>query len=96
MITAINKGNHQHGRNDRNFCPFAASREYLALRFNYINDTDPFFVHKDNSPVTPAQVGFILRAALSRIDLDPMTFNTHSFCMGRTSDLIKYVHHKLY
>ena len=29
---------------NRYFCWFRASREYLAIRGNYVNDNDPFFV----------------------------------------------------
>lgn len=38
------------------FCPFKASREYLAIHGNYLSDTDQFFVHSDNRPVTPENV----------------------------------------
>ena len=38
------------------FCPFQSSWEYLAMRGNYVNEDDPFFVLSDHTPVTPYQV----------------------------------------
>ena len=74
----------------RFFCPFKKSREYLALRGNYRSETDPFFVHKDNSPVTPAQVRIILKRALKSINLNPELYGFHSLRIGRAGYMISF------
>ena len=73
----------------RFFCPFTASQEYLALRGNYHSKDDPFFIHRDHSPLMPVQVRNTLRRILSSLSLNASLYNTHSFRIGRTSDLIK-------
>ena len=70
------------------FCPFAASREYLALRGNYVNDADPFFVFGDNSPVQPYQNRKVLKNCLLAMNLLPKCYSFHSLRIGRSTDLI--------
>ena len=53
-VQSMNKLN--SGNIKRFFCPFASSREYLAVRGNSLTEQDPFFILSDNSPVTPALV----------------------------------------
>ena len=72
----------------RHFCPFKVSREYLAIRGNYKNETDPFFVFSNNEPVTPSQVREVLRTTLSSLTLNPLMYDCHSFRFGRTSDMV--------
>ena len=72
------------------FCLFKSSSEYLALRGSYKKHSDPFFIHRVNSPVTPNQIRSTMRKMLVSINLDPTSFNTHSFRIGQTSNLIKY------
>ena len=85
-ISATNK----QKKYPRHFCPFMVTREFLAIRGNYSNETDPFFVHRDNSLVTPNQVRAILRKAILNLNLDPKVYNTHSFRIGRASDMLKF------
>ena len=75
---------------NRYFCPFKLSREYLALRGNYKSDHDPFFIYRDNTPVTQANVRKILRDSLQNINLEPRNYGFHSFRIGRSTDLIKF------
>ena len=72
------------------FCPFKTSREYLALRGNYVNDSDPFFIFRDHSPVTPPHVRCILNRSLQAIDLKPELYGLHSFRIGWASDMMKF------
>ena len=74
--------------NNRFFCPFKISREYLALRGNYINDSDPFFVFRDQSPVTPKHARVVLKNILKSIDLSENLYNFHSFRIGRATDMV--------
>ena len=78
-ITAVSqsKGKMKEFGLTRFFCPFEASREYLTLRGNYITDSELFFVHRDNSPVTPEQIRNMLKSILQDINLDARLYNTH-------------------
>ena len=75
--------------NNRHFCPFKASREFLAIRGNYTNTNDPFFVFCDNSLVRPHHVRKMLASTLTAINLNPRVYNLHSFRIGRSSDMVK-------
>ena len=87
-ITEVQKGlNNAKNIKKRFFCPFRAAREYLAIRGNYKCDSDPFFVFKDNQPVTPGQVRKVLRTTLKSVDLDPMLYNVQSMRIGRATDM---------
>ena len=53
------------------------------------DESKPFFVFSDGSEVEPAHVRDVLRKALTLISLDCCLYNTHSFHIGRATDLIK-------
>ena len=78
----------KHRKTKAFFCPFRASREYLALRGNYVNDNDPFFVHSDHSPIQPEQVRRVLKLTLEAVNLPPKCYSFHSIRIGASSDLI--------
>ena len=71
------------------FCPFKLSWEYLKLRGNYFNDTDPFFVFRNNTPVKPTQANHTLKKALKLVNLDSKVYSFHSLRIGRASDMMK-------
>ena len=71
------------------FCPFRASRNYLAVRGSYSADTDPFFIFTDHSPVNPQQVCRVLKNTLAAINLNPNLYNLHSLRIRRTSDMFR-------
>ena len=75
--------------NNRFFCPFNASREYLAIRGNYEEDNEPFFIFADKQPVKPLHARKILKRALKSVNLNPDLYNFHSIRGGRTSQLVK-------
>ena len=81
-------GNNEQKNIENFFCPFRISREYLALRGNYICETDPFFIFRDQSPVTPYQVRRVLRKALEAVNLVPSNYSFHSIRIGASTDLI--------
>ena len=76
------------GRVNTFFCPFKLSREYLALRGNFINDQDPFFVHRDHSPVRPEQVLRVLKCSLKAVNLPAKCYSFHSIRIGASTDLV--------
>ena len=80
---------------NRFFCPFQLSRKYLALRGNYFSDDDPFFIHRDHNPVTPAQVRKVLRMTLQAVNLPVNMYGCHSFRIGCCTDLVKHYGAKL-
>ena len=71
------------------FCPFKLSREYLKLRGNYFNDTDPFFVFHNNTPVKPTQANHTLKKALKLVNLNSKVYSFHSLRIGRALDMMK-------
>ena len=73
----------------RFFCPFRLSREYLAIRGSIKNDNDPFYVHHDNSPVTPEQARNVLTRSLKAINLNSALYNFQSFRIGRATDMVQ-------
>ena len=73
----------------RFFCPFQISREYLTVRGNYSCDTEPFFVLRDHTPITPNLVRNTLSKMLRNLNLNPKNYNSHSFRIGRTGDMLK-------
>ena len=80
----------------RHFCPFTLARQYLELRGEiYVNDSDPFFVFSDFSPVYPSHVRKVLRQALDRLGLDSQLYNTHSLRSGRAIDMFEKFHKSL-
>ena len=76
--------------NKRYFCPFKLVNRYIMVRKEYCSNIEPFFVYRDGSPVTADQARSVLCKTLVNLGLNPVFYRIHSFCMGRTSDLIKY------
>ena len=74
----------------RRFCPYRYVNKFLELRGDYIHVTDNLFVFADNSPVQANQVRTVLRELLQCVGLDPNLYDTHSFRIGRATDLFKF------
>ena len=74
------------------FCPFRSSREYLALRGNYKENDDPFFIFRDQQPVKPSHVRAVLKTLLESVNLNPSLYGHHSFRIGRSVDLVTKHH----
>ena len=74
----------------RFFYLFRTSRDFLTLRGNYVNDSDPFLVFRDNTPVLPHHARRVLQEALTAININHTLYNFHSLRIGRCSDLFKY------
>ena len=73
----------------QNFCPFEITKEYALNRGGYIQDSDQFFVFSDNSPVKPSHVRKVLKTSLKNLGLNHKLYDTHSFRIGRATDLTK-------
>ena len=64
-------------------------RKYVQMRPPYINTTDQFFIFPNRANVRPDDVRRILKCTISNIGLDPDNYDTHSFHIGRATDLFK-------
>ena len=71
----------------RHFCPFAVIRQFLAIRSDYEDELEHFFVFNNKVEVTPTEVRTVLRGLLTRLNLNPMLYNTHSLRAGMSVDL---------
>ena len=72
------------------FCPFKTIRKFTAIRgHTYIDDSENFFIFSDDRPVSAMHVRTILKTVLTQLGLDPKFYGTHSFRIGRTTDLEK-------
>ena len=74
----------------RYFCPFKLMNTYLALRGDYVDETEQFFVFRDKTPVTPINAGMVLKTMIKRLGLNESYYAMHSFRIGRTGDLVKF------
>ena len=73
----------------RFFCPFRTTRKYLAMRGDYVDENEQFFIFRDRSPVQLDHVRKVLKLLIQKLNLDPSKFGCHSFRIGRCSELIK-------
>ena len=69
------------------YCPFTILREYLSFRSGYDRSDEIFFVCRDKSPVTPELFRKVLLKCIKKSGSDPKNFNSHSFRIGRSTDL---------
>ena len=70
------------------FCPYQLLRRYIRIRPRYINDKEPFFIFRDFSPVTPEHMRSTLKLVLEEAGFRKDCYDTHSFRIGRTTDLV--------
>ena len=95
-----------HGRGDRpqqiviatdtyvkrrlQFNPVQITLNFLELRPPYIQDDEQFLVFSDNTPVRAEHVRNVLRNLLEKLNLEADLYDTHSFRIGRATDLLKF------
>ena len=71
-------------------CPYALMRKYSRMRGPYDKEgSEPFFVFRDGSPVTPAHFRALLKLILTKLGYNEKFFNIHSLRIGRSNDLLK-------
>ena len=83
-----NSKSHQRD-NDNILCPFELVRTYLRWRGDYTEEDENFFVFADKTNVMPVHVRNLLRDCLKSLSLEPSLYDTHSFHIGRTGDLVR-------
>ena len=64
-------------------------KNYLAVKEKFRLDSEAFFIFKGKMNIKPDTFRKKLREALSRLNLDPNVYDTHSLRIGRASDLHK-------
>ena len=65
--------------NQQEICPVTAIMEFLAIR---PNQSGPFFIHFDGSPLSSGQFAAILKKSVEVAGLNPFFFSPHSFRIG--------------
>ena len=73
----------------RIFCPFMLVRKYVALRGNYLEESEQFFVFSDRTPVAQCHAQQLLKRLIKNVGLDNNLYSFHCFRIGRCSELIK-------
>ena len=81
--------NHRFNPKGRFFCPFKVLRTYLNMRGGYDDINDQFFIFSDKSKVTSSQFRNTLKESIAAVGLNSTLFNTHSYHIGRPTDLFK-------
>ena len=74
------------------FCPFKYTKQYSEMRPCWRDEDEPFYVFSDGTPVKPNQFRQTLREILTELGLDAAMYDTHSFRIGRATDLFKVDH----
>ena len=78
-------------RTRKTFCPFEITNNFADLRGRqYEHDGEHFFVFADGSNVTPYDVNKLLKKLLKELELDCSYYGSHSFRIGRATDLMKF------
>ena len=70
-----------------NFDPLTEINQYLHIRPPYRSENEQFLVFPDNTPILDIQVRSMLKRLLSKLNLNENNYNTHSFRIGRATDL---------
>ena len=74
----------------RFFCPFVLMRKYISYRgVGYETEEEPFFIHRDASPVKADLARNTLQDMLEKLNLNPALYDTMSLRSGRCVDMYK-------
>ena len=80
----------QHHSNQRCFCPFLLTSQYIKLRGEYESENEQFFVFADKSPVCATHVRKVLKDCIKNLNLNEKLYDCHSLRAGRATDMLKY------
>ena len=86
-----NQGQSQQTINDKIYCPFRIIVDYISARnsLNIREKDENLLIFSDGRAVNADQVRRVLKKAITKANLDANRYNTHSFHMGRATDLFK-------
>ena len=74
---------------DLMYCPFKITNKFLDFKGSYKHDDENLFTFRDGTPVKPEHVRTVLRELLKKLNLNEQLYDTHSFRIGRATDLFK-------
>ena len=66
------------------YCPVRALQKYLTQRGTH---SGALFIHENRDPLSRLTISDTLNSILTLLHKDPLKYNTHSFRIGKTSDL---------
>ena len=72
------------------FCPVKSTSQFLQIRGDYEDEHEQLFVFRDGTPVTSGQFRNVLKHSLKSAGLNKDYYGTHSFRIGRATDLSKF------
>ena len=75
-------------RAQNGYCPVEALKKYMDVR-NEIRDNPMLFIDQERKTITREWLVRYLKTELSILGEDPSQYNTHSFRIGRTTDLYR-------
>ena len=71
------------------YYPFELLRHYARVHGPYRQDNETFFTFADGSPIPTQCLSKCLKMMVKHAGFDPVLYGTHSFCTGRSCDLLK-------
>ena len=71
------------------FCPVEWTLKYIQMRPQITDLDEQFFILSDGTPLPPNFMRTLLRDTIKSFTLDPLLYDTHSFRIGRATDLFK-------
>ena len=71
------------------FNPYDILQDFLNIRGDYDNDNEALFIFRDKSPVKPDNFRQVFKKMLRRLNLNHKLYDTHSFRIGRATDMQK-------
>ena len=69
--------------------PFDLLQKYIIERRSCLSDSEPFFIFRDRSPVTPAQTCGVLYLMLQKANLNAKVYCFHGLRTRRSVDLLR-------
>ena len=81
---------HRFNRNSQIFCPVTETIKYSNLRPPLKDEDEQFFIYQDGTPLMQQDVRNMLKASLCKLGLNKELYETHSFRIGKASDLLKH------
>ena len=68
-------------------CPYDLLRKYIKSQGPYINNSEPFFMFANKSPIRPAHARHCLKTMLKLAGFQHQLYNFHGIRAGRSCDL---------
>ena len=73
----------------QHFCPVEWIQRYTDMRNPIVDDNEQLFVFRDGTNLEAFHLRKLLRETIKKFELDPTLYDTHSFRIGRATDLFK-------